>query len=189
MPKKAKKATSSKSVEVKVPLSSTSFMSVLLVGLLSLMLYGSYLGVKSIWDFTHPKFNISADAFRILPILVKGQFPASISAPTFEGSSTPPDATAQTTYLQEVALFKEEFRKDYPSSRLLSITSNDLLNMGWSFCQAKEKSIADTGDYSREEIIKAHQAKFVVQYLSMGGLDVLIEGIGNRALDHLCGGI
>lgn len=192
MPKKekAKKVTSakpSKTVEVKVPLSSTSFMAVLLAGLLTLMFYGSYLGVKSIWNFTHPKFNISADAFRIIPILVKGQFPASISAPTFEGAQTPPDVTTQTTYLQEVAKFKEEFRKDFPNSKLLSVTSNDLLNMGWSFCQAKEKSIADTGDYSRDEIIKAHQAKFVVQYLSMGGLDVFIDGIGNRAFDYLCG--
>jgi hypothetical protein len=29
----------------------------------------------------------------------------------------------------------------------------------------------------------------VVPYLSVGGLDVFIDGIGNRAFDHLCGGI
>ena len=189
MPKKQKKTTSSKSVEVKVPLTSTSFMAVLLSGLLALMVYGSYLGVKSIWNFTHPKFEISADAFRILPILIKGQFPGVIPTPTFDGSTTPPDGTAQMTYLQEVAKFKEEFRKDFPSSKLLSISTNDLLNMGWSFCKAKEKSIVDTGEFSRVEIIEAHQAKFVIPYLSVGGLDVFIDGIGNRALDHLCGGI
>ena len=188
MPKKQKKMTSSKTVEVRVPLTSTSFMASLLAGLLSLMVYGSYLGVKSIWNFTHPKFEISTDAFRILPILIKGQFPGVIPTPNFDGADTPPDATAQTTYLQEVTKFKEEFRKDFPTSKLLSISTNDLLNMGWSFCKAKEKSVADTGEFSRDEIIEAHQAKFVVPYLSVGGLDVFIDGIGNRALDHLCGG-
>lgn len=180
--------TKSKEVNVKVPLSSTSFMAVVLAGLLSLMVYGSYLGVKSIWNFTHPKFNISADAFRILPILVKGQFPVSIPAPTFSGSSNPPDATAQSLYIQQVEVFKQDFRKTYPNSKLLNISQNDLLNMGWSFCQAKEKSISETGDYSREEIIKAHQSKFVIQYLSIGGLNIFIDGIGNRAFDYLCGG-
>lgn len=193
MPKKVKtpkapKMTKSKEVNVKVPLSSTSFMAVVLAGLLSLMVYGSYLGVKSIWNFTHPKFNISADAFRILPILVKGQFPVSIPAPTFSGSSNPPDATAQSLYIQQVEVFKQDFRKTYPNSKLLNISQNDLLNMGWSFCQAKEKSISETGDYSREEIIKAHQSKFVIQYLSIGGLNIFIDGIGNRAFDYLCGG-
>jgi hypothetical protein len=189
VPKKQKKTTSSKSVEVKVPLTSTSFMAILLSGLLALMVYGSYLGVKSIWNFTHPKFEISTDAFRILPILIKGQFPGVIPTPTFDGATTPPDETAQMTYLQEVTKFKEEFRKEFPSSKLLSISTNDLLNMGWSFCKAKDKSVADTGEFSREEIIEAHQAKFVLPYLSVGGLDVFIDGIGNRALDHLCGGI
>lgn len=187
---KPQKVKSQKSVEVKVrvPLTSTSFMSALLVGLLAIMLYGGFLGVRSIWVFTHPQFSISADAFRILPILAKGQFPNAISAPSFAGTSTPPDVTTQSKYLQEVAIFKEEFRKNYPNSKLLSISTNDLLNMGWSFCQAKRDSIQKTGDYSRQEIIKAHQAKFVVQYLTMGGLDVFIEGIGNRAIDNLCGG-
>jgi hypothetical protein len=189
VPKKQKKMASSKTVEVKVPLTSTSFMAILLAGLLSLMVYGSYLGVKSIWNFTHPKFEISADAFRILPILIKGQFPGVIPTPTFDGADTPPDATAQMTYLQEVTKFKGEFRKDFPTSKLLSISANDLLNMGWSFCKAKEKSVADTGEFSRDEIIEAHKAKFVVPYLLVGGLDVFIDGIGNRAFDHLCGGI
>lgn len=188
MPKKQKKMASSRTVEVKVPLTSTSFMAILLAGLLSLMVYGSYLGVKSIWNFTHPKFEISAESFRILPILVKGQFPGAIPTPTFEGADTPPGATVQVAYLQEVTKFKEEFRKNFPTSKLLSISTNDLLNMGWSFCKVKEKSIADTGEFNRGEIIEAHQAKFVVPYLSIGGLDVFIDGIGNRALDHMCGG-
>ncbi len=47
-PKKVKSSTPSKSVQVKVPLTGASFMSVLLICLLTLIGYSGYLGVKSI---------------------------------------------------------------------------------------------------------------------------------------------
>ena len=81
--KKRAKSKSGKTVEVelnipKVSVTSFSTMSVVLVLLLSLIGYSGYLGVKSIWDFTHPKFNISLETFKALGYIASGQSIPSI---------------------------------------------------------------------------------------------------------------
>ena len=45
-----------------------------------------------------------------------------------------------------------------------------------------------TGEFSRAEIIKAFQAKFVLRYPRVKGLDIYLDGVGQAAFDHLCGG-
>jgi hypothetical protein len=175
----------SKSFQVKVPLTGASFMSVLLIGLLTLIGYSGFLGVKSIWNFTHPKFNISADGFRALAYIAKSQGIPPLPFPAFTTNVTP-DPTAQSEYLNQVSIFKSEFRTKFPGSKLLTLSDNDVLSMGDSFCKAKEKSVEETGSFNAEEIIAAHQAKFVLQYPTMSGLDVYLAGIGQRAFDNLC---
>ncbi len=184
-PKKVKSSTPSKSVQVKVPLTGASFMSVLLICLLTLIGYSGYLGVKSIWDFTHPKFNISADGFRALAYIATNQGIPPLPFPAFT-TEVAPDPTAQSEYLSQVNIFKGEFRTKFPGSKLLGLSDNDILAMGDSFCKAKEKSVKETGSFNPEEIIAAHQAKFVLQYPTMSGLDVYLAGIGQRAFDNLC---
>lgn len=181
------KASKSVEVKVQVPLSSTSFMTVVLIGLVSLMVYSGYLGVKSLWNFTHPKFNISADAFRILPELVaSGHLP---NVPTVLQDSTDPNISAKRqNYLRKVAEFEQTFKDQFPGSKLLIVSDNDLINMGEAFCKAKADSIQATGTYSRTEMINAFKAKFVVQYPNVGGLTEYLTGIGNAAFDSLCGG-
>lgn len=178
-PKKAK------SVQVKVPLTGASFMSVLLIILLSVIGYSGFLGVKSIWNFTHPKFNISADGFRALAYIAKNQSIPPLPTPAFT-TTVPPEATAQSAFLTQVSIFKSEFRIKFPGSKLLTLSDNDVLAMGDSFCKAKEKSMTETGTFSAEEIIAAHQAKFVLQYPTMPGLEVYLAGVGQRAFDNLC---
>jgi len=36
--------------------------------------------------------------------------------------------------------------------------------------------------------VKAFQAKFVLRYPRVEGLDVYLDGVGQAAFDHLCGG-
>lgn len=184
-PQKQASPKQSKSVQVKVPLTGASFMSVLLIGLLTVIGYSGFLGVKSIWNFTHPKFNISADGFRALAYIAKNQSIPPLPFPAFTTSVTP-EAAAQSEFLTQVSVFKSEFRTKFPGSKLLTLSDNDVLSMGDSFCMAKEKSMTETGTFSPEEIIAAHQAKFVLQYPMMPGLDVYLAGVGQRAFDNLC---
>jgi hypothetical protein len=185
-PKKAKSQSSSRSVQVKVPLTGASFISVLLIGLLTVIGYSGYLGVKSIWNFTHPKFNISADGFRALGYIATNQGIPPLPFPTFT-TEVAPDPSAQSAFISQVNVFKSEFRTKFPGSKLLSLSDNDVLAMGDSFCKAKEAAIKESGSFDAQEIIEAHQAKFVLQYPTMPGLDVYLAGVGQRAFDNLCG--
>jgi hypothetical protein len=58
--------------------------------------------------------------------------------------------------------------------------------MGLAFCETKNESIAKTGKFTPEEIILAYQAKFVLRYPGMNGLNEFLAGVGQRALDNLC---
>jgi len=172
-------------VKVRIPITTVSITSVLLIGLLTIIGYSGYLGVKSIWDFTHPKFNVSFDSLRALPYIASGT-----EIPPFPVLPFPldrsPTTSAQETYLQAVSEFRGEFRRDFPNSKLLNISDNEFLNMGIAFCETKNESITKTGEYLPEEIISAYQAKFVLRYPGMKGLDQFLAGIGQRALDNLC---
>jgi len=181
------KVKESKSVEVnvKVPITGTSLTAILLVGLLTLIGYAGYLGVNSVWKFTHPKFNISLDSFRALGYIAKGQTIPPLPLIIPEGKV--PEKKVLTEYLQEVATFKVEFRAKFPNSKLLQVSDNEVINLGWSFCQAKEQAMAESGEYSLQDIVEAHQSKFVLRYPNVGGLDIYLAGVGQRALDFLCG--
>lgn len=187
--KKLKKGKESKSIEVKVslPITKVSMMSLLLAGLLALMGYAGYLGVNSVWKFTHPQVNVSLDALKSL-----GYIARQVSIPAFPGpylnNPNAPSDTAKASYLKAINQFEVEFRAEYPQSKLLNISDNELFNIGDAICSAKKESIAKSGDYSREEIINAFQAKFVLRYPGIEGLGMYIDAVGQRAFDHLCGG-
>jgi hypothetical protein len=187
--KKLKKGKESKSIEVKVslPITKVSMMSLLLAGLLTLMGYAGYLGVNSVWKFTHPQVNVSLDALKSL-----GYIARQVSIPAFPGpylnNPNAPSDTAKASYLKAINEFEVEFRAEYPQSKLLNISDNELFNIGDAICSAKKESIAKSGDYSREEIVNAFQAKFVLRYPGIEGLGMYIDAVGQRAFDHLCGG-
>jgi hypothetical protein len=184
---KKSKQSSSKPVQVKVkiPVTTVSITSILLIGLLSGIGYSGYLGVKSLWKFTHPQFNVSLDTFRALAYVAKGTEIPPLSLPTFPVDKVP-DINTQTAYLDAVKEFKNEFRINYPKSGLLNISDNELINMGWAFCEAKDEAIAKDGKFVRGDIINAFQSKYVLRYPAMNGLGVYIDGIGQRAFDYLC---
>lgn len=187
--KKLKKGKESKSIEVKVslPITKVSMMSLLLAGLLTLMGYAGYLGVNSVWKFTHPQVNVSLDALKSL-----GYIARQVSIPAFPGpylnNPNAPSDTSKASYLKAINEFELEFRAEYPQSKLLNISDNELFNIGDAICSAKKESIEKSGDYSREEIINAFQAKFVLRYPGIEGLGMYIDAVGQRAFDHLCGG-
>ena len=52
--KKAKK-NSTKDVSVSIPVTKVSIMTIVVALLISLVGYSGYLGVKSVWKFTHPE--------------------------------------------------------------------------------------------------------------------------------------
>ncbi len=186
--KGVKKNKENKSIEVKVNVHFTksSFMSILLVGLIGLTGYSGYLGVNSLWKFTHPQFSVSLDSLKSLGYIAKGLNIPAISDPNFN-LGTAPEETAKTAYLQSIAEYKTEFRNKYPTSRLLGIPDNDLLNIGWSMCTAKKDAITKNGTFSKDEIISAYQSKFVLKYPGVPGLGDYLGGIAQRAFDHLCG--
>jgi energy-converting hydrogenase Eha subunit C len=187
--KKLKKGKESKSIEVKVslPITKVSMMSLLLAGLLTLIGYAGYLGVNSVWKFTHPQVNVSLDALKSL-----GYIARQVSIPAFPGpylnNPNAPSDTSKASYLKAINEFEVEFRAEYPQSKLLNISDNELFNIGDAICSAKKESIEKSGDYSREEIINAFQAKFVLRYPGIEGLGMYIDAVGQRAFDHLCGG-
>ena len=190
MPKKSvKKAKESKSIEVKVslPITKVSMMSLLLVGLLTLIGYAGYLGVNSVWKFTHPQVNVSLDALKSLGYIARQVSIPAIQGPYINNPNAPND-TAKASYLKAITEYEVEFRTTYPQSKLLNISDNELFNIGDAICTAKKDAIAKSGEFSREEIINAFQAKFVLRYPRIEGLGIYLDAIGQRAFDHLCGG-
>ena len=189
-PKPAKRGKSSNSIEVKVklPITKVSIMSLVLAGLLTLMGYAGYLGVNSIWKFTHPQFNVSFDALKSLDYIARGISIPAIQGPYINNPNAPSDS-AKANYLKAINEYEVEFRTQYPQSKLLNISDNELFNIGNAFCAAKKEAIAKTGDYSREEIVKAFQAKYVLRYPGIEGLGIYLDAVGQRAFEQLCGGI
>lgn len=187
-PKTKPEAAKAKSVEVKVrvPLTSTGFMSIVLAALIASMGYSGYLGVKSIWNFTHPQFNVSVDAFRILPVLFDtGKLPMNpVTAGTIEN---PIDEIKKKAFLDETRLFLSDFRKKFPGSKLGIVGDNDLVNMATSFCTAKSEALAKGETPDPDAIISAHLAKFVLQYPTIDGLSEFLTGVGNSAFKNICG--
>lgn len=187
-PPKRGKSSNSIEVKVKLPITKVSVMSLVLAGLLTLMGYAGYLGVNSIWKFTHPQFNVSFDALKSLDYIARGISIPAIQGPYINNPDAPSDS-AKANYLKAITEYEVEFRTQYPQSKLLNISDNELFNIGNAFCTAKKDAIAKTGDYSREEIVKAFQAKYVLRYPGIEGLGIYLDAVGQRAFDQLCGGI
>ena len=187
-PPKRGKSSNSIEVKVKLPITKVSVMSLVLAGLLTLMGYAGYLGVNSIWKFTHPQFNVSFDALKSLDYIARGISIPAIQGPYINNPDAPSDS-AKANYLKAIIEYEVEFRTQYPQSKLLNISDNELFNIGNAFCTAKKDAIAKTGDYSREEIVKAFQAKYVLRYPGIEGLGIYLDAVGQRAFEQLCGGI
>jgi hypothetical protein len=185
---KAGNASNAIEVKVRLPITKVSLMSLLLAGLLTLMGYAGYLGVNSIWKFTHPQFNVSFDALKSLDYIARGVSIPPIPGPLFNTPDAP-TIEAQTNYLKAINEYEVEFRTKYPQSKLLNLSDNELFNIGTSFCTAKKEAIEKSGDFSREEIVKTFQAKYVLRYPGIQGLGVYLDAIAQRAFDQLCGGI
>jgi hypothetical protein len=187
--KQPKGGKNSNAIEVKVslPITKVSVMTLFLAGLLTLMGYAGYLGVNSIWKFTHPQFNVSLDALKSIGYIANKASMPAFPKPAFNNPGDP-DSTEQGNYMKAISEFKTEFRTQFPGSQLLNISDNELFNIGSAFCTAKDEAKAKSGEFSREEIVKAFQAKFVLRYPRVKGLDIYLDGVGQAAFDHLCGG-
>ena len=163
-------------------------MTLILIGLISLVGYSGYLGVNSIWKFTHPQFHFSADSLKSLGYIAKGTPIPPIAGPTAaEGFNIPEEKTA--AYLQSVAQFKSEFRKKHPYSKLLGVPDTDILNLGWNLCKAKETAYSQTGSFKKEEAKLALKAKLILKYWQIDGLNEYLDGISELAYQELCGDV
>jgi hypothetical protein len=192
-PKKSKlakpvKASNSIEVKVRLPITKVSVMSLMLASLLTLMGYAGYLGVNSIWKFTHPQFNVSLDALKSLDYIARGVSVPPIPGPLFNTPDAPTNE-AKTNYLKAINEYEIEFRTKYPQSKLLYLSDNELFNIGSAFCSAKKDAINKSGDFSLEEIVMTFQAKYVLRYPGIEGLGVYLNAIAQRAFNQLCGGI
>lgn len=187
--KSVKKVKESKSIDVKIslPITKVSFMSLVLVGLLTLVGYAGYLGVNSVWKFTHPQFNVSLDSFKSLGYIARGVGVPPIPGPNFINNVAPQDSD-KANYLKAMSDFKVDFRTQFPQSRLLEISDNELLNIGWAFCTAKADSIAQSGDYSREDILETFESRFVLRYPGIEGLGIFLSAVAQNSFDQLCRG-
>jgi len=185
-PSKSSKSSNSIEVKVRVPVTRVSIMFILLIGMLTLIGYAGYLGVNSIWKFTHPQFKVSFDALKSLEYIAKDLVIPPIPGPLFIDADAPSDI-AKINYLQAITEYEVEFRLQFPQSKLLNITDNELLNIGTEFCSAKRESIEQSGNYDRAKIIETFQSKFVLRYPRIEGLGIYLEAVGHRAFDELCG--
>jgi hypothetical protein len=188
-PKKSngKKSTSSIEVKVSLPVTKVSVMSLLLAGLITLMGYAGYLGVSSIWKFTNPQVNVSLDSLKSLGYIARQVSIPAIPGPYVNNPSVRSDSV-KASYLKAITEYEVEFRAKYPQSKLLNISDNELFNIGEAICTAKKDAIEKSGEFSRQEIINAFQAKYVLRYPRIEGLGIYMDAVGQRAFDHLCGG-
>ena len=153
--KKNKNPVTKSDMVVKIPITKISVMSTFLIIFVLLFGYAGYLGIVSVWKFTHPQFNVSFESFKALPYIAKGAIPPAFPTPNFVGANAPDDFSKEN-FMKGLADFKTNFRTKFPTSKLLNVSDNDLLNLGWSFCQAKQKSIDETGNFSAKKIGRAH---------------------------------
>lgn len=184
---KTGKAANSIEVKVRLPITKVSLMILLLAGLLTLTGYAGYLGVNSIWKFTHPQFNVSLDSLKSLNYIAKNVSVPPIPGPLFNTPDAP-TSKARTNYLMAINEYEVEFRTQYPQSKLLNLSDNELLNIGTALCSAKKEAIEKSGDFSREEIVETFQSKYVLRYPGIEGLGVYLDAVAQRAFDQLCGG-
>lgn len=187
-PPRAGKSSNSIEVKVRLPITKVSIMSLVLAGLLALMGYAGYLGVNSIWKFTHPQFNVSFDALKSLDYIARGVSIPPIPGPLFNTPDAPTNE-AKTNYLKAINEYEVEFRTKFPQSKLLNLSDNELFNIGTAFCSAKKEAIEKSGDFSRVEIVEIFQAKYVLRYPGIEGLGIYLDAVAQRAFDQLCGGI
>ena len=160
-------------------------MSLFLAGLLTLVGYAGYLGVNSIWKFTHPQFNVSLDSLKSLEYIARNASVPPIPGPPFNTSDAP-TIEAKANYIKAINEYEVEFRNQFPQSKLLNLSDNELFNIGSAFCSAKKEAQEKSGDYSRDEIVNAFQAKFLFRYPFIKGLDVYLNAVAQRAFDQLC---
>lgn len=188
-PKKSNGKKSSSSIEVKVnlPITKVSVMTLLLAGLITLIGYAGYLGVSSIWKFTNPQVNVSLDSLKSLGYIARQVSIPTIPGPYVNNPNVRSDS-AKASYLKAITEYEVEFRAKYPQSKLLNISDNELFNIGEAICTAKKDAIEKSGEFSREEIINAFEAKYVLRYPRIEGLGIYMDAVGQRAFDHLCGG-
>ena len=150
--------------------------------------YAGYLGVNSIWKFTHPQFNVSLDSLKSLDYIAKGASIPPIPGPLFNTPDAP-TSEAKANYLKAINEYEAEFRTQFPQAKLLNLSDNELFNIGAAFCAVKKEEIEKSGDYSRDGIVTAFQAKYVLRYPGIEGLGIYLEAVAQRAFDQLCGGI
>lgn len=173
-------------VKVDVPVTKSGFMSIVLALLLALICYSGYLGVTSIWKFTHPQFNISLDSFKSLAYIAKGVKIPPIAGPTAsQGYDISEEKTS--SYLKSMYDFKNEFRQKHFNSKLLLIPDTDLLNIGWSLCKQKDAAKSNNGSFSQTEATFALKAKFILRYWQIDGLSEFLDGVAANAYQNLCG--
>lgn len=182
---KTKSLRSAKAVEVQFSFTKVTIMSMLILGLTGLIGYSGFLGVKSLWDFTHPKFEISLDSFKALGYIAAGQIIPNDSDGVVPEPLDPMVEQAQTDFLTGVREFQREFQVSHQGSPLLRIPVQELLLMGNSFCGTKAESIA-SGEFNPVDVIKGYQREFTLRYPQLRGIDEFISGIGNLAFDNLC---
>lgn len=190
--KKREKTKSSKQVEIeldlpKVSLTGFSMMSAIILLSISLIGFSGYFAVKSIWNFTHPKFNISLDTFKAIGYIASGQNLPAIGLPSFPDGMGPTDLE-KSEFNSALPAFRSEFREKFPGSRLAQLPDNVLIGLAWSFCQAKDEAVTKTGKFVPQEIIDAHQAKLLLRYPFVAGLNEFVDGIGQLAFQTLCKG-
>jgi hypothetical protein len=114
-PQKGGKGSNSIEVKVKLPVTKVSIMSVLLAGLLTLMGYAGYLGVNSIWKFTHPQFNVSLDALKSIGYIASKASMPTFPKPAFNNPGDP-DTTEQENYMiQTILLLHDLHHLDHHS--------------------------------------------------------------------------
>ena len=67
MPKlQSKKKSKDNTIEVRIPITRISLMSVFLALLVALVALSAYFGTKSLWNFTHPRIHVSFDGVKAL---------------------------------------------------------------------------------------------------------------------------
>lgn len=183
--RKTKSVQSSKTVEVQFSFTKVTMMSVLILALTGLIGYSGFLGVKSLWDFTHPKFDISLENFKALGYIAAGQVVPNDSTDTTSEPLDPKIEEAQAAFMTGVREFQREFRLTYPNSPLLRIPAQELILMGNAFCSTKAESIVN-GEFDPADVIKSFQREFTLRYPQLSGIDEFIAGIGNEAFENLC---
>mgnify|MGYP006270357865 FL=1 len=161
-------------VTSKVGASATTFGAIVAIGLSSLVIFGFFLVVRSLWLFTHPDFNFSVPKLPSLTALSLGQGGDAPKADPGASSSPLPNTRPEVPNISDEAVKGYLDAVKAKGGQLVGVlTDKELVDIGVQLCQGVNDG------FSNNKIVDGFTSTISKNFPGIPG----ISDFGGKALD------